>query len=859
MTVPLERPRLKKDAVPSIFPTYPAYLVPVDTQRESPDERKLRLENENIKAAIEESLKSKETYESERCFTNLSELRNCLVKFKPSLFWDIVYKNDCILFLNLDTESSCVMLNYSVCISESLQVTLSYKGVLVSNFSPYKFPMSVFSINDILKILETVETCVKNPLGSNHIIDVTECFLNNITEIVDDSKRNSINFIKEQFSLLFQKPEKYKYSPDALILATLFYLISPRAYTFVRESGEIILPHPSTIQRLGAKLNVDPLNEMNNVNFLSYAKQRVKFLKEEDLKVSLMIDEIHLKENFDYKGGNVVGFAHDSSEFANSAHTFMLQSLFSKYKDVVYILPVNKNTADIMFSITKNIVLKLEEFGFKVVSLATDNNKINRKCVRNFNNPLVEYVYPHPCDPARPLFYAVDPVHIIKSVRNNWVNQKNPEQAMYFPSFDPASNKVLTASLLSVKNLYEMESGNLLKYGYTLTQKALWPSSLEKQSVKLALQLFNKTVSTSLLDVGEAKNILNSSGTAQFIDIFSSWFTIMNVKSPNKGFHLRDKFSRPLTGKDDDDNLLFLCNFLDWLKRWGQLDSDTGRLTNETYSALVITTNCMIELTRYCVDELGMSYLLPGKIQTDELEYRFSLYRRMAGTHYHISIRQILEVEKKLRTCNVLRLALKSKSKGTVCIEEFVDDDDSDINEFIHLDNFSTVFVSDDDINKVKDIFPVLTYLAGYCMHSVLFVKLKCDSCKNNLTIDRSLVVEPQFKLICDFDRGGLKYPTVDIVNIIVHNYIVIEKLVSEFETDFLKEINQRHVAIQITLNVLSSKDISVVGCENHSPSKIMLLIVRAATNTLINNYCKKKNDKAPKKQNKRKLNTLTN
>lgn len=42
-----------------------------------------------------------------------------------------------------------------------------------------------------------------------------------------------------------------------------------------------------------------------------------------------------------------------------------------------------------------------------------------------------------------------------------------------------------------------------------------------------------------------------------------------------------------------------------------------------------------------------MPYLLPGKIQTDELEYRFSLYRRLAGSNYNISIRQIFEIEKK--------------------------------------------------------------------------------------------------------------------------------------------------------------------------------------------------------------------
>lgn len=84
---------------------------------------------------------------------------------------------------------------------------------------------------------------------------------------------------------------------------------------------------------------------------------------------------------------------------------------------------------------------------------------------------------------------------------------------------------------------------------------------------------------------------------------------------------------------------------MEWLKKWESLESDTGRLTKETYSALIITTNCIIDLMYYVSKELKMIYLLTGKIQTDELEYRFSLYRRMGGTNYHISMRQILEIE----------------------------------------------------------------------------------------------------------------------------------------------------------------------------------------------------------------------
>jgi hypothetical protein len=45
-----------------------------------------------------------------------------------------------------------------------------------------------------------------------------------------------------------------------------------------------------------------------------------------------------------------------------------------------------------------------------------------------------------------------------------------------------------------------------------------------------------------------------------------------------------------------------------------------------------------------CIKELGFNYFLPGKIQTDALEYRFGKYRTMAGSQYLVSLRQLFEI-----------------------------------------------------------------------------------------------------------------------------------------------------------------------------------------------------------------------
>jgi hypothetical protein len=727
-------------------------------------------------------------------------------------------------------------------------------------------------MNEIFTILDNIEkTCLSETEKSYSLVDAMKAILNDLKSSESFSDKSILNFIDEQISFLTISPEKYRYSPNTLIFASMLNIISPQAYKFIRNSGLIILPHPSTINKLNSKISSNPQKEQQDSNFLEYAKQRVLELKNNDIYVSLMMDEIHLKPYVDYKGGDIVGMSYDNSDIASSAYVFMINSIFSKYKDVIHILPVKKLTADKLFETLMKVITGLEKIGFKVIVIVSDNNSINRKAVSFFNNPLANYVYPHPCDRTRPLFYCIDSVHLIKCVRNNWLNQKNSEQAMYYPDFNLSSGRVCTASFDTLKSVFEMESGNLLKHGYTLSRKSLWPTSFEKQNVKLALEIFNSNLSKGLNELDGKCNIVNLVSTSKYIEIFTIWFDIMNVKSPNKGQNLRNKFCEPLSNSNDDEKLAFMQNFLEWLLKWEALVSDTGRLTKETHSALALTTKCMIELTHYCVLELNMPYILPGKIQTDELESRFGLYRRLAGTQYHISIRQIYEVESKLRAFSTLKeLSLDSSVRGQILVNElFCCETDFDINQTIILnDCFSKITVSDKNINDITSKLPLIAYIAGYCIHSVLN-RLKCSECKSNLTTDETLSNCSLFKIIHNVNRGGLKFPAIEVLNVIVHNFIVVQNILSsKSEVEFLKVHNQRQLITHITFNILTEKDMNIVTCNTHSPHNIMKQLIYASTNTLLKNYCKSKNDEIKhnlikkseeKAAKKRKLKTLEN
>ncbi|KAH9360001.1 hypothetical protein HPB48_023126 [Haemaphysalis longicornis] len=242
------------------------------------------------------------------------------------------------------------------------------------------------------------------------------------------------------------------------------------------------------------------------------------------------------------------------------------------------------------------------------------------------------------------------------------------------------------------------------------------------------------------------------------------WWKIVNVKTPFKGARFRDDFKKPVFPSERDPKLSFLYDFVDWLEYWKKKQADTCKLTKETHGALHQTTQALIEICRYCFDELHMSFVLLGKFQTDLLEDRFG--------------RQLYGGETKLRLQNTLpQIGTSYERTGSEADE---DQHWEDFHKRADVPRPScNVAVTAQALSKLTDIAPVLAYVAGYAVHIAL-KRLKCESCKDALTVDKSIAVsatDPMYSLVKDIDRGGLVYPAMAAVNAVAHNYVVVEEL----------------------------------------------------------------------------------
>ena len=153
---------------------------------------------------------------------------------------------------------------------------------------------------------------------------------------------------------------------------------------------------------------------------------------------------------------------------------------------------------------------------------------------------------------------------------------------------------------------------------------------------------------------------------------------------------------------------------------------------------------------------------------------------------------------------------------------------------------------------------PVITYIAGYCCYSVN-KKLKCEECKTKMTSNDGNSNSFNNSLIKGISRGGLLYPSCDMVRFVLVSYLVFEKI-CELE-EFLKSQCHRSLVINTILSALDDELILYdFECSSgHELIKIMNMSVFTCANVLLNNYCFAKNNvlEAAKLAKRRKLQTL--
>ena len=202
-----------------------------------------------------------------------------------------------------------------------------------------------------------------------------------------------------------------------MVLALKYHLIYSTCCNYLQSLNCIILPHPSTLRRFYGTIGL----ECELKTFL--LASTLKFKNNQKRNFALLLDEIHVKSEFSYNGGRILGSLTTHTEVANTVLSFMISILCKKWSTVVRLLPCANSSAAQILPILHEVV--------KDVKLSSSNTNdlyryypLNVKLFKLLSTTsILESSVPHPLQSSRPLFLIFDFVHIFKTVRNNWINQ----------------------------------------------------------------------------------------------------------------------------------------------------------------------------------------------------------------------------------------------------------------------------------------------------------------------------------------------------------------------------------------------------------------------------------------------------
>ncbi|CAH1978417.1 unnamed protein product [Acanthoscelides obtectus] len=633
---------------------------------------------------------------------------------------------------------------------------------------------------------------------------------------------------------------KNRYCPATIIMSFIIYSQSPSCYNVIRDF--FVLPHKRYLQSISSSLHVSPRDDMNNKNYLLNI---CKGLSDNEKIVALIIDEIYVSSRMDYRSQSLVGSAEnenstDDCEFAKTIVTFMISSVFGQMNEVIKLWPVHNVKGLELAKMTKDVIDLVQACNFEIICIITDNHSINRIMFKNLSHN--GFWFSNPKSSEKNIFLLFDFVHIFKNIWKNWINLKNLHKT--FVCYDFTNDELKYAKFQHIENIYEKEKCLLTKQAYKLNFKSLYPSTLERQKVHLADNVFHQSTISALKCVPEYQD------TADFVEIIRKWWDIVNTRDVLKGTIKRNDWCKPFESISDE-RIHFLEQFVVWLDKWHKIENNNGHLTNETFQAIKQSTYVLIEIIKYCFQNYSIKFILPGKFSSENLEKRFGVYRILSGCNYNVSLDDVLSAENKIRVKHIFKGINKNVTLANIK-EQFSMISDNDI-----LDSFESnqcllsdfVFILKSNYLQVVDVDEsTKIYTSGYASHAITKKLNNCESCISLVRIDKGKLTGNDY-----FDylqRNGLSIPSERVSYIFYHMASIMQFIMGnkDCEVKFIGCRQQKLLLCQLTIESIKSDhyyDDFAQTCKicNRKYEKILNMICSIFSNIFLNNYVKNKNN----------------
>ena len=554
---------------------------------------------------------------------------------------------------------------------------------------------------------------------------------------MDEDERTKVKFLTEQLLLQSKKLHGERYDASMMKTAIGLYLRSRNCYSALRQY--LTLPHPDTIRRYFGELGTpSDFTECENV-----IKSVFNKLTKTERYCKVLVDGIYIKPAIRNQGNHIIGFSvDDPTKAARTVLAIMIAPSMGKPAFVCRLIPVYSLNHDFLFEEANKIIQLIHKHSGYAMLLMSDNIRTNQACFKSYqetfgSEAIFSRKHPVSNDEFSMLFLLYDPPHLLKNIRNNWHTGK-----MQKLKFTSSKHGTVIAQCKDLVEIYKSEEHSIVK-STKLDYATLHPTSLEKQKVSLAVDVFNEKTVVALQLYGHKE-------TATFVDEVTKLWKCINVKSTDAGRNLNDPNREPVRSTDDQ-RFQFMHDMANKFKTMDASNSKYAKrvmcLTADTSNALVITLEGISELIKLLLSK-GFKYVLPGTIQSDRLEGDFGLYRQSSGGSYYISVQQVINSLslQRLKLFDKLEIDSKSHIKDDCCSADLNEEEISMLDECFELVDMLT--------EKEKSS---IYYVAGYVAK------------KDNLAVsndDGHSNGHPFSEFTSLLSRGKLSHPPVELFDL---------------------------------------------------------------------------------------------
>lgn len=209
--------------------------------------------------------------------------------------------------------------------------------------------------------------------------------------------------------MLHKKPVK-RWEEEDIRRAVTLRSFSPKAYNYLRETMKFPLPSAATLKRWLMKLDVEPgllLPVMKLLHHKSASMNQYQRL------CVLSFDETSVAHEWTYDKGTDTLYG--PKRYVQCA---MLRGLTCGWKQIIYYDFDKPMTRKTLF----DIITKSEEAGFIVVAMVHDLGPTNMKLWKTLDISTEKTYFKNPAAPERKIFVFADAPHLLKLIRNNFID-----------------------------------------------------------------------------------------------------------------------------------------------------------------------------------------------------------------------------------------------------------------------------------------------------------------------------------------------------------------------------------------------------------------------------------------------------